>query len=90
MPSLTSAPYVNSEGVTLGACEYCGFCNRTACEANAKASPNITVMPVLRLEPKFELRSRAWVSKLNDDRAARKVASVTYTDLRNAGRRTQS
>ena len=35
----SSAPYINPEGVTLGACEYCGFCNRTACEANAKASP---------------------------------------------------
>src|SRR5215813_9827781 len=28
----SSAPYVNPEGVTLGACEYCGHCNRTACE----------------------------------------------------------
>jgi gluconate 2-dehydrogenase alpha chain len=81
--SINSAPYVNREGVTLGACEYCGFCNRTACEANAKASPNVTVMPVLRLEPKFELRTRAWVSKLNYDKAAKKVVSVTYTDLRN-------
>jgi gluconate 2-dehydrogenase alpha chain len=81
--SINSAPYVNSEGITLGACEYYGFCNRTACEANAKASPNVTVMPVLRSEPKFELRTRAWVSKLNYDKAAKKVASVTYTDLRN-------
>jgi gluconate 2-dehydrogenase alpha chain len=81
--SINSAPYVNSEGITLGACEYCGFCNRTACEANAKASPNVTVMPVLRLQPKFELRTRAWVSKLNYDKAAKKVVSVTYTDLRN-------
>ncbi len=81
--SINSAPYVNREGITLGACEYCGFCNRTACEANAKASPNVTVMPVLRLEPKFELRTRAWVSKLNYDKAVNKVVSVTYTDLRN-------
>src|SRR5215475_5621232 len=79
--SINGAPYVNSEGITLGACEYCGFCNRTACEANAKASPNTTVMPVLRLEPKFELRTRAWVSKLNYDKAAKKIVSVTYTDL---------
>ena len=39
----SSAPYVNPEGMTLGACEYCGHCNRTACEANAKASPNVNV-----------------------------------------------
>src|SRR5882672_1335385 len=77
-----SAPYVNPEGLTLGACQYCGHCNRTACEANAKASPNITVMPVLRAEPKFELRTRAFVSRLVYDKAARKVTGVVYTDMR--------
>jgi len=77
-----SAPYVNPEGLTLGACQYCGHCNRTACEANAKASPNITVMPVLRAEPRFELRTRAFVSRLIYDKAARKVTGVVYTDMR--------
>src|SRR5271168_76877 len=51
----SSAPYTNPEGMTLGACEYCGFCNRTACESNAKASANITVMPALRADPRFSL-----------------------------------
>src|SRR5580698_2277791 len=51
----SSAAYVNPEGITLGACEYCGHCNRTACESNSKASPNVNVMPVLRTEPKFDL-----------------------------------
>ena len=80
--SITSAPYTNVEGVAMGACEYCGFCNRTACEANAKASPNDTVLPVLRLEPKFELRTRSWVTKINYDKASKKVTGVMYTDLR--------
>lgn len=62
--STSSAPYTNPEGMTLGACEYCGFCNRTGCEANAKASANITLMPALRLDPRFELRTRAFVSRL--------------------------
>ena len=78
----SSAPYVNPEGLTLGACQYCGHCNRTACEANAKASPNITVMPVLRAEPKFELRTRCFVTRLIHDKAARKVTGVVYTDMR--------
>jgi gluconate 2-dehydrogenase alpha chain len=77
-----SAPYVNPEGVTLGACEYCGHCNRTACEANAKASPNLNVMPPLRADPKFELRTRSFVSRLIYDKAARKVTGVAYTDMR--------
>jgi len=80
--STSSAPYTNPEGMTLGACEYCGFCNRTGCEANAKASATITLMPALRLDPRFELRTRAFVSSLIYDRAAREVAGVRYTDMR--------
>ena len=56
--AIASAPYANAEGVPLGACEYCGFCNRIACETNAKASPNSTILPALRLDPKFEIRTR--------------------------------
>jgi gluconate 2-dehydrogenase alpha chain len=78
----SSAPYVNPEGITLGACEYCGHCNRTACEANAKASPNVNIVPVLRTEPKFELRTRAFVTRLNYDKDARRITSVLYTDMK--------
>src|SRR2546430_548260 len=76
----SSAPYVNPEGVTLGACEYCGHCNRTACEANAKASPNVNVLSALRGNPKFELRTRAFVTRLVYDKAGKKVTGVLYTD----------
>ena len=83
MPTATSsAPYVNPEGITLGACEYCGHCNRTACEANAKASPNVNIVPVLRTEPKFELRTRAFVTGLVYDRQAKRITSVLYTDMK--------
>lgn len=77
-----SAPYVNPEGITLGACQYCGHCNRTACEANAKASPNVNVLPVLRTEAKFELRTRSYVTRLIYDKAAKRVTGVAYTDMR--------
>ena len=43
--------YTNPEGLTLGACEYCGHCERFGCEANAKASPNVCVLPVLMADP---------------------------------------
>ena len=78
----SSAPYVNPEGITLGTCEYCGHCNRTACEANAKASPNVNIVPVLRAEPKFELRTRAFVTGLVYDRQAKRITSVLYTDMK--------
>jgi gluconate 2-dehydrogenase alpha chain len=80
--AINSNAYTNVEGIALGACEYCGYCNRMACEANSKASANVTLMPILRPEPKFELRTRAFVSRLNYDKAAKKVTGVTYTDLK--------
>jgi len=79
--SAASAPYKNIYGVTMGACQECGFCDRTACEASAKASSVTTIMPALRQEPKFELRTRAFASKLLYDKAARRVTGVLYTDL---------
>ena len=80
--AIASAPYTNADGVALGACEYCGYCNRIACETNAKASPNSTILPALRLDPKFEIRTRCFVTKLNYDKDAKKVVSVSYTDMR--------
>jgi len=80
--SNASAPYTNPEGVTLGGCVYCGHCERFGCEANAKASPNSTLMPVLLAEPKFELRTHAYVKELVYDRHARKVKAVRYVDTR--------
>jgi gluconate 2-dehydrogenase alpha chain len=75
-----SQPYTNIEGLTLGTCAYCGFCDRNGCEANAKAGPQVCIMPKLREDPKFTLRTRAWVSRLTYDKAARKVTGVVYTD----------
>jgi gluconate 2-dehydrogenase alpha chain len=77
-----SRPYVNSEGLTLGGCQYCGFCERNGCEANAKAGPHVCILPKLREEPKFTMRTRAWVSRLLYDKQARKVTGVVYTDRR--------
>ena len=77
-----SKAYTNIYGVTLGACEYCGFCGRNSCEANAKASSTINIMPVLRSEPKFQLRTRAFVTKLLYDKSAKRVTGVLYTDMK--------
>jgi gluconate 2-dehydrogenase alpha chain len=80
--SNASRPYTNSEGLTLGGCQYCGFCERNGCEANAKAGPQVCVLPLLRADPKFTLRDRAWVSRLSYDKAAKKVTGVLFTDTR--------
>ena len=80
--SNSSAPYLNPEGLTIGACQYCGFCGRTGCESNAKASPNVCILPVLRADPRFTLRIRAFADRIVYDRTARKARGVTYTDMR--------
>jgi gluconate 2-dehydrogenase alpha chain len=80
--AIASAPYKNSEGITLGECQYCGYCNRIGCEANAKASANTTILPVLRDERKFELRTRAFVTNLVYDKPSKKVTGIVYTDMR--------
>jgi len=80
--SNASEVYTNFEGQTLGACEYCGHCERFGCEANAKASPNVCILPALLADPKFELRNYAQVKELIYDKAARKVRAVRYIDLR--------
>jgi len=80
--SNASEPYTNPEGMTLGACEYCGHCERFGCEANAKASPNVCILPALLADQKFELRTYAQVKELVYDKAARKVRAVRYLDTR--------
>ena len=78
--SNSSAPYVNPEGLTIGQCQYCGHCELFGCEANAKASPNVCVLPVLMQDRRFELRTHAYVSRLMYDKAAKKVRGVAYVD----------
>ncbi len=80
--STVSQPYTNSEGLTLGGCQYCGFCEHAGCEANAKAGPQVCVLPLLRRDPKFTLRPHSWVSRLSYDKNAKKVTGVVYTDPR--------
>src|SRR5258708_28993954 len=77
-----SSPYTNPEGVTLGACEYCGHCERFGCEGNAKSSPQSCILPVLLADDRFELRTHAHVKELLYDRQGKKVKAVRYVDTR--------
>jgi gluconate 2-dehydrogenase alpha chain len=70
--------YKNPDGVTRGACTYCGFCERFGCEAGAKADPTTTVIPLAMKSGRFELRgySNAYAIK-NDGKTGQ---SVLYFD----------
>ncbi|MGC8524306.1 MAG: GMC family oxidoreductase [Acidibrevibacterium sp.] len=75
-----SQAYTNPFGVTLGACSYCGFCERFGCGNYAKASPQTTLMPLLRRRANFSLRTECLVLAINHDGAGKKALGVTYRD----------
>ena len=74
-----SRAYTNPDGSKFGACQYCGFCQRFGCEANAKGSAHMTVIPIAMRNPNFELRTHAWVTKVLKD--GKRVTGVTYTNV---------
>ncbi len=76
-----SRAYTNPDGAKFGACQYCGFCQRFGCEANAKGSPHVAVIPIAMRNPNFELRTNSWVTKVLKDSDGKKVTGVTYTNV---------
>ncbi len=76
-----SRAYTNPDGAKFGACQYCGFCERFGCEANAKGSPNITVIPIAMRNPNFELRTHSWVTKVLLDSTGKRATGVAYTNI---------
>ncbi len=76
-----SRAYTNPDGSKFGACQYCGYCQRFGCEANAKGSAHITVIPIAMRNPNFTLRTHAWVTKVLKDSDGKKVTGVTYTNV---------
>jgi len=77
----STGAYVNPDGMRLGACQYCGHCDRFICEANAKGTPDVLLYPWLERQPRFELRRHCQVVGLDYDRAAGRVRGVRYLDL---------
>jgi gluconate 2-dehydrogenase alpha chain len=76
-----SQPYTNPDGMKIGQCQYCGFCERFGCEANAKGSPHITVIPVALRNPNVELRTYTWVTKVLKDSTGKKATGVLYINM---------
>ncbi|MET0616609.1 MAG: GMC family oxidoreductase [Luteibacter sp.] len=78
--SNASRPYVNPYGCQMGPCNACGFCSDYGCLNYSKASPNVSILPVLRRKPNFELRANSQVLKVNLDSTGKKATGVTYLD----------
>ncbi|MBB2897421.1 GMC family oxidoreductase [Pseudomonas sp. AS2.8] len=76
----TSGPYTNPYGCQMGPCNFCGYCSGYVCYMYSKASPNLNILPALKQEPRFELRSQAHVLRVNLDSTGKRATGVTYLD----------
>ncbi len=73
--------YTNPDGMKLAQCQYCGHCERFICEANAKASPQLLLYPLLATRKNLELRTQVQVVGLDYDKGTKKATAVRYIDL---------
>ena len=82
MPSANlSQQYENPDGETINACQYCAFCERFACEYDAKATPEITVIKTAQKSDNFTLRTHANVVEIiTDEDDDTKVSGVKFVD----------
>jgi gluconate 2-dehydrogenase alpha chain len=75
-----SQPYVNPLGVQLGACTYCGFCEKFGCGNYSKASPQTTILPYLMIKKNFTLRTESEVMKVETTGDGKHATGVTYVN----------
>jgi gluconate 2-dehydrogenase alpha chain len=75
-----SQPYTNPLGVQLGACTYCGFCEKFACGNYSKASPQTTVLPYLLRKQNFTLKTECEVLKVELTPDKKRATGVTYVN----------
>jgi gluconate 2-dehydrogenase alpha chain len=72
--------YTNPFGAHLKPCMYCGYCERFGCEHYAKASPQVNILPFALASRNFELRTRAYVRRIEWDPGSKVATGVTYAD----------
>ncbi len=77
----SSRPYTNPDGMKLGQCQYCGHCEKFICEAQAKATPEVLLYPVLLKRKKFEIRMQCRVTGVDYDKDGKRVTGVRYVDM---------
>lgn len=75
-----SQAYTNPYGMTLGPCNFCGFCERYGCINYSKASPQVCILPLLKKQANFSYRTRAEVIRVDLDKAKTRAIGVTYID----------
>jgi choline dehydrogenase-like flavoprotein len=61
-----------------GACIHCGFCEQFGCEMKSKSSTLATVIPIAEKTGNCEIRSGAYVRKIQTDAAGRATGAVYF------------
>ena len=78
-----SRAYTNPDGISRGACTYCGFCGRFGCMVGAKAQPSNLLLPVIEKRKNVSVRTGVWVRRILFDPAPTSAArGVSYVDAR--------
>jgi gluconate 2-dehydrogenase alpha chain len=79
--AILSRAYRDLSGRERSGCVYCGFCTRYGCEVDAKASPNVSHIPLALDTGLYEIRTYSKVTgvNVNSDGMA---TGVSYIDLR--------
>ncbi len=70
--------YTNPDGLRLGPCNYCGFCERFGCHVGAKSSPILMTIPNALASGNVELRQFSTVFRINHTGGV--ATSVSYYD----------
>lgn len=74
----SSGSYTNPDGMTLGPCNYCGFCERFGCHVGAKASPIVTTVPSALNSGRLTIRQYSTVFRINHQDGM--ATGVSYYD----------
>jgi gluconate 2-dehydrogenase alpha chain len=77
--AILSQAYTDISGRTRSGCLYCGYCTRYGCEVDAKASANVSHIPMALATGLYEIRTNCKVIHVN--MASNGLATgVTYID----------
>jgi gluconate 2-dehydrogenase alpha chain len=76
----SSVAYTNPYGVRMGPCNLCGYCERFGCFLYSKASPQTTILPILRERPNLEVRTHSYVTRILLDSSRTRATGVLYID----------
>ncbi len=76
--AIASQPFTTPDGIGHNPCMYCGFCERFACEYDAKAQPTNTFIPVAEKTGNCDIRCNANVVEIL--KQGDRVTGVRYID----------